>query len=242
MAATLKPEVKMLRRNMFLKYMNEEQLGEQPQGGSAEAEVEDEPQTVSMADFKALQESNNAMSAKMNELLGEKKAEQKKRQEEAAAREAAELEAKKQAGNFEEFETGLRKQFEQTETGYKNKIEMFTGKLVNQSKKAAQSDFLDKFIDKGTAALALDKMIHVTLDDELNPVREFRDLNGQLITTDPEQFMEYLSDNHKGWIKGVQSSGALDTAQRPSTTGGGNGALTDKEKRIAEINKRLGAK
>jgi len=199
------------------KLFDDEPLG----GGAPAADVPgDEPKTVSIEDFNKLMSELDAVKANNQALIGEKREETKRRQQEEEARKQAEIEAQKKAGDFESFEQSLQEQFSKKEQGYQSKIEQFTSKLVGQSKKAAQADLLDRFLDKSIGKLALDSMISITLDDNLNPVREFKTASGDLITTDPDKFMEYLEANHASWLKGAQSSGGqTNSSYRPASRG-----------------------
>ena len=182
-------------------------------GASLEEPNKEEPQTVSIEEFNKVLESVSKLEANNKALLDEK------RQEEEA-RKHAEIEAQKKAGDFESFEQSLQEQFGKKEQNYQSKIDQFTSKLVGQSKKAAQADLLDKFLDKDIARLALDSMISITLDENLNPVREFKTAGGDLITTDPNKFIEYLEANHASWLKGAQSSGGQSNGSyRPASRG-----------------------
>ncbi|CAH9015655.1 hypothetical protein VP242E401_P0011 [Vibrio phage 242E40-1] len=222
--------------------LQEKELGGEGQAAAdTETEVETEVKTVSMEDYQKALDSIARLEGHTNTLLGEKKEADKKRKEAQELAAQQELEASKKANNLEEFERQITEQFSNKEKGYQSKIEQFTSKLIAQSQKASQADFVSDFADAGTASLALNQMIKVTLDDDLNPVREFRNLEGALITTDPKVFKEYLATNHASWLKGAQSSGGLNSVQ-PASTSGHNAPVTDKQKRIDEINKRLKAK
>ena len=63
-------------------------------------------------------------------------------------------------------------------------------------------------------------MIGVTLDSDHNGVVEYKSLTGEVITTDPETFFDYLKTNHPAWMKGVDSSGGLNSAAQPAASGG----------------------
>ena len=228
----------MFKLEKRYKLQDKELGGEGSAAASSEVEVETEVKSVSMEDYQKALDSIARLEGHTNTLLGEKKEADKKRKEAQELAAQQELEKSKQANNLEEFERQITSQFETKETGYKSKIEQFTSKLIAQSQKASFADFTNDFVDQGTATLALNQMIKVTLDDELNPIREFRDLQGNLITTDPKVFKEYLSANHASWLKGAQSSGGLDSARTPAVSGGQE-PVTDKQKRIDAINKRF---
>lgn len=210
----------MFKLDKRYKLQEKELLGE----GSAAAESPEQPEneapkTVSFEDYQKALDSIARLEGHTNTLLGEKKEADKKRKEAQELAAQQELEASKKANNLEAFEAKITEQFQAKESGYKSKIEQFTSKLIDQAQKASYSDFISDFADEGTAKLALKQMINVTLDDELNATREFRNLDGDLITTDPKVFKEYLSANHASWLKGAQSSGGLDSAQKPASSG-----------------------
>lgn len=177
------------------------------EGGGATPEPEGkQDESVSLADFKALQESNERMQQHMNKLLDEKKAEAEKAKQAQAEKEAQELEAAKKAQNFEDFEKRVNDTWAQKLEAKEERLSMLEMRLEGQAKQAASSGILGKFADEGTGSLALEKMINVTLDDDLNPVTEYRNLSGEVITTDKEKFIEYLNTNHASWMRGAESS------------------------------------
>ena len=182
-------------------------MNDEPIEGGAPAEVEDKKDdVVPMSDFKALQESNKRMEQHMKALLDEKKqadAAAKLAQEEAEQRE---LENSKKAQNIEEFEQRNNALWQGKMELKDERISLLELQLETQAKKAAESGLLSKFADESMGELALEKMVHVTLDDDLKPVTEYRNFKGEPITTDKEAFSEYLNTNHASWMRGAESS------------------------------------
>lgn len=182
-------------------------MNDEPLEPGAPAEVEEKKDdVVPMSEFKALQESNKRMEQHMKALLDEKKqadAAAKLAQEEAEQRE---LENSKKAQNIEEFEQRNNALWQGKMEAKEERISLLELQLETQAKKAAESGLLSKFADESMGALALEKMVHVTLDDDLKPVTEYRNFKGEPITTDKEAFIEYLNNNHASWMRGAESS------------------------------------
>ncbi|MCP4259879.1 MAG: hypothetical protein GY774_20560 [Planctomycetes bacterium] len=193
---------------MFIKFMNRRLMDAEPgeAGGTTPEPEGKQEETVSLAEFKALQESNERMQQHMNKLLDEKKAEAEKAKQAQAEKEKQEIEAAKKAQNFEDFEKRVNDNWSQKLEAKEERLSMLEMRLEGQAKQAASSGLLSKFSDEGTGSLALEKMVHVTLDDDLNPVTEYRNLSGEVITTDKDKFIEYLETNHASWMRGAESS------------------------------------
>ena len=182
-------------------------MNDEPLEPGAPAQVEEKKDdVVPMSEFKALQESNKRMEQHMKALLGEKKqadSAAKLAQEEAEQRE---LENSKKAQNIEEFEQRNNALWQGKMEIKDERISLLELQLETQAKKAAESGLLSKFADESMGELALEKMVHVTLDDDLKPVTEYRNFKGEPITTDKEAFIEYLNTNHASWMRGAESS------------------------------------
>ena len=208
-------------------------MNDEPLEPGAPAQVEEKKDdVVSMSEFKALQESNERMQQHMKALLDEKKqadAAAKLAQEEA---EKKEFEANKHKLSQAEFEEQVNKRWESKLEGEIEKNSLLQYQLESQAKKAAKSGLLSKFGEESTGELALEKMVHVTLDDDLNPVTEYRDMNGNAITTDKEAFIEYLNTNHASWMRGAESSKTVIDQKTVDVTPELNGMYTDRAKSI----------
>lgn len=210
-------------------------MNDEPIEGGAPAEVEEKKDdVVPMSEFKALQESNKRMEQHMKALLDEKKqadAAAKLAQEEAEQRE---LENSKKAQNIEEFEQRNNALWQGKMEVKDERISLLELQLETQAKKAAESGLLSKFHDDyiELGGVALEKMVHTTLDDDLNPVTEYRNLKGDVITTDKDVFIEYLNTNHALWMRGAESSKTVVDQQTVDVTPELKGMYTERAKSI----------
>ena len=211
-------------------------MNDEPLEPGAPAEVEEKKDdVVPMSEFKALQESNKRMEQHMKALLDEKKqadAAAKLAQEEAEQRE---LENSKKAQNIEEFEQRNNALWQGKMEIKDERISLLELQLETQAKKAAESGLLSKFADESMGELALEKMVHVTLDDDLKPVTEYRNFKGEPITTDKEAFIEYLNTNHASWMRGAESSKKVIDQKKVDVTPELNGMYADRAKSINDM-------
>ena len=211
-------------------------MNDEPLEPGAPAEVEDKKDdVVPMSEFKALQESNKRMEQHMKALLDEKKqadAAAKLAQEEAEQRE---LENSKKAQNIEEFEQRNNALWQGKMELKDERISLLELQLETQAKKAAESGLLSKFADESMGELALEKMVHVTLDDDLKPVTEYRNFKGEPITTDKEAFIEYLNTNHASWMRGAESSKKVVDQQTVDVSPEFKGMYADRAKSINDM-------
>lgn len=223
-------------------------MNDEPLEGGAPAQVEDKDEVVSVSEFKQLQqdlasalESNKRMQGHMDKLLDEKKqsdAAKRQAQEEAEQRE---LENSKKAQNIEEFEQRNNALWQGKMDVKDERISLLEFQLETQAKKAAKSGLLSKFGEESTGELALEKMVHVTLDDDLNSVTEYRDMNGNVITTDKEAFIEYLNTNHPSWMRGAESSKKVVDQQTVDVTPELKGMYPERAKSINSMVKAIPA-
>ena len=211
-------------------------MNDEPLEPGAPAEVEEKKDdVVPMSEFKALQESNKRMEQHMKALLDEKKqadAAAKLAQEEAEQRE---LENSKKAQNIEEFEQRNNALWQGKMEAKEERISLLELQLETQAKKAAESGLLSKFADESMGELALEKMVHVTLDDDLKPVTEYRNFKGEPITTDKEAFIEYLNTNHASWMRGAESSKKVVDQQTVDVSPEFKGMYADRAKSINDM-------
>lgn len=211
-------------------------MNDEPLEPGAPAEVEEKKDdVVPMSEFKALQESNKRMEQHMKALLDEKKqadAAAKLAQEEAEQRE---LENSKKAQNIEEFEQRNNALWQGKMEIKDERISLLELQLETQAKKAAESGLLSKFADESMGELALEKMVHVTLDDDLKPVTEYRNFKGEPITTDKEAFIEYLNTNHASWMRGAESSKKVVDQQTVDVSPEFKGMYADRAKSINDM-------
>jgi len=215
-------------------------MNDEPIEGGAPAQVEEKKDdVVSMAEFKALQESNERMQQHMKALLDEKKqadAAAKLAQEEA---ERKEFEANKHKLSQAELEEQVNKRWEGKMDAKDERMALLEFNLETQAKKAAESGLLSKFADESMGELALEKMVHVTLDDDLKPVVEYRNFKGEPITTDKEAFIEHLNTNHASWMRGAESSKTVVDQQTVDVTPELKGMYSERAKSINSMVKAV---
>ena len=216
--------------------MNDEPVEAGAPSGDPSGEPEkQETKAVSAEEHAKLMGEVESMRNHMKALLDEKKradAAAKLAQEEAEQRE---LENSKKAQNIEEFEQRNNALWQGKMETKDERISLLELQLETQAKKAAESGLLSKFSDESMGELALEKMVHVTLDDDLKSVTEYRDMNGNVITTDKEVFIEYLNTNHPSWMRGAESSKKVVDQKLVDVTPELKGMYTDRAKSINEM-------
>lgn len=172
----------MLYRNMIRKYYSEAGADGADAGGAGEVK------TYTQEEVDALVQGLKSNNEK---LLSEKKAEAKAKQEAEAARILAEQEKAKQSGELEEFEQSLRKQYEPVIAEKDAKLTALANRILGSERKAVMGDVLakGKFIDAAAADL-LGQFVKTEFDGDA-VVTKFVGADGQVITTDPDKFIDY---------------------------------------------------
>lgn len=124
-------------------------------------------------------------------LLAEKKEMQKKAKEAEDARLLAEQERAKKSGELEEFEQSLRKQYEPVIAEKDAKLTALANRILGSERKVVMGDVLakGKFIDAAAADL-LGQFVKTEFDGDA-VVTKFVGADGQVITTDPDKFIDY---------------------------------------------------
>ena len=124
-------------------------------------------------------------------LLAEKKEMQKKAKEAEDARLLAEQERAKKSGELEEFEQSLRTQYEPVIAEKDAKLTALANRILGSERKAVMGDVLakGKFIDAAAADL-LGQFVKTEFDGDA-VVTKFVGADGQVITTDPDKFIDY---------------------------------------------------
>ena len=206
-----------------------------PSGDQSGEPEKQETKAVSAEEHAKLMGEVESMRNHMKALLDEKKradAAAKLAQEEAEQRE---LENSKKAQNIEEFEQRNNALWQGKMELKDERISLLELQLETQAKKAAESGLLSKFADESMGELALEKMVHVTLDDDLKPVTEYRNFKGEPITTDKEAFIEYLNTNHASWMRGAESSKKVVGQQTVDVSPEFKGMYADRAKSINDM-------
>ena len=228
-------------RNMLLKYHAPVEGDGDPSDSAPPADAPAAPSIEELqATIAKMQKDNESMANHQAVLLKEKKEEQAKRQAEEEARQRAELESQKKAGDLEAFEKSLTEQFSAKEAKRQAEIDRLNDMILGGRKSEIISDLAGSFVSPEVAKLMLGNLVTTEHGDGNTVSTSFKGLDGQLVTTDPKAFKEYLMGNElfAPYLKGVDSAGGLSSAAKPAASGG-QAPVTDKDKRIAAINKRL---
>lgn len=206
-------------RNVFM-----EAAGEEGQAAAGKTYTEAE-----VAELVAGLKKNN------DSLLAEKKEAARKAKEAEDARILAEQEAAKKAGTMEEFEKSLRKQYDPVIAEKDGKLAKMSERILGAERKSVIAGLSSILIDESAADI-LGMMVKTEFDGD-DVVTKFVGADGNVITTDPEQFKKYLKD-HKAFshlIKADASSGG-GAGGNKNPNGGAGGDKID------AIDKRLQAK
>lgn len=151
------------------------------------------------------QKDNEGLVNKVNELLGEKKSEAEKRK---IAEETAKIEAAKKSGEIETLEKTLRQGFESERKSLSEEIELLKSSILNGKKSEALTEASAIFISPDIGRVMLGQLIDVDRTDS-GVVTKYKNLNGEVVTTNFAEFKEYLksNDTFKSLLKGADSSG-----------------------------------
>lgn len=151
-------------------------------------QVQEQPKTYTQEEVDALV---HGLKSNNEKLLSEKKAEAKAKQEAEAARIKAEQEQAKKSGELEQFEQSLRKQYEPVIAEKDAKLTALANRILGSERKAVMGDVLakGKFIDAAAADL-LGQFVKTEFDGDA-VVTKFVGADGQVITTDPDKFIDY---------------------------------------------------
>jgi SMC interacting uncharacterized protein involved in chromosome segregation len=179
---------------------------------------EDLDAAIQTAISSALETETAGLKAKVEELLSEKKTEAEKRKEAEEAAKGKELEAAKAAGKIEEVERALTEQWGGKVSKLEAQLADRDGEILNGQKASVLESLAGKFVSPDAAKLMLSNMVE-TVRSENGIVNNFKGLDGSVLTTDVDTFIEHLTsnDSFKPLLKGVDSSGG-------GASGGSKGA------------------
>lgn len=197
-----------------------------------------EQKTYSQAEFEAALAEHTAGLKKNNEaLLAEKKEAKRIAEEAAAAKLAADQEAAKKSGQLEEFEKSLRKQYDPVIAEKDARLTMMSERILGAERKSVINSLSGMLVDESAADI-LGMMVKTEFDGD-DVVTKFVDGNGNVITTDPAQFKEWLK-GHKAFSHLIKSDAATGGGAGGSKTnpGGASGADAIQQKLNAKYGKR----
>lgn len=215
-------------RNYFM-----EEAGAEEKPGAG-----DVPKTYTQEEFEAavagLKKNNEA-------LLAEKKEAKRLAEEAAAAKLAADQEAAKNSGKLEEFEKSLRKQYDPVIAEKDGRLAKLSERILGAERKSVINSLSGMLVDESAADI-LGMMVKTEFDGD-DVVTKFVDGNGNVITTDPAKFKEWLK-GHKAFshlIKSDAATGGGAGGSKHNPTGGAGGVQTGTELVRANLRKRLEA-
>lgn len=206
--------------NRFLRYPFCEEAGqeEKPAGGDA-------PKTFTQAEVQAMIEQEVAgLKANNAALLSEKKEEARKAQAAEEERQRAHQEALKSAGKMDEFEKTIRSQYEPVLAEKEERYTRLAGRILGSERKAVLGSFAGDFITPEAVDI-LAPFVKTEFDGE-NVVTKFVGADGNVITTDPEQFRKYLRE-HKAFSHLIKASAASGGGASGSKGGGAAKTLSE---------------
>lgn len=152
------------------------------------------------------------LKASQEKLLAETKESKRKAAEDAEARRLADIEAQKKAGDLVGLENNLRTEFG-TQLEAKDKVIAARNERILTSEKKAVVGSLSGMLIDESASEILSLLVRTEFDGD-DVVTKFVGADGNVITTDVEQFKKYLCE-HKAYSHLIKADAA--------TGGGANG-------------------
>ena len=208
--------------NRFLRYpLHEEAIDDnKPAGGNA-------PKTFTAEEVKAMIEQEVAgLKANNEALLSEKKEAARRAKEAEEERQRAHQEALKSAGKMDEFEKTIRGQYEPVLAEKDAKYSALASRVLGSERKAVLGSFAGDFITPEAVDI-LAPFVRTEFEGE-DVVTKFVGSDGNVITTDPEQFRKYLRE-HKAFSHLIKANAASGGG---ASGGKGGGAA----KQLSEMN------
>lgn len=207
--------------NLFLRYPLHEEAGEdlKPAAG-------DLPKTFTQEEVDALVAG---LKANNDALLSEKKEEARKRKEAEEQRQREHQESLKNAGKMDEFEKTIRGQYEPVLAEKDARYTALASRVLGSERKAVLGSFAGDFITPEAVEI-LAPFVRTEFEGE-DVVTKFVGSDGNVITTDPEQFRKYLRE-HKAFSHLIKANAA--SGGGASGGKGGGAAKTLNEMNDAE--------
>lgn len=212
-------------RNYF---MDEAGTEEKPGAGG---EV---PKTYTQEEFDA---AVAGLKSNNEKLLTEKKEAKRLAEEAATAKLLADQEAAKKSGQLEEFEKSLRKQYDPVIAEKDGKLAKMSERILGAERKSVIASLSSILIDESATDI-LGMMVRTEFDGD-DVITKFVGADGNVITTDPEQFKKYLKD-HKAFSHLIKSDAATGGGAGGSkhNPAGGSGSDPIQQKLNAKYGKR----
>ena len=206
--------------NRFLRYpLHEEAIDDhKPAGGDA-------PKTFTAEEVKAMIEQEVAgLKANNEALLSEKKEAARRAKEAEEERQRAHQEALKSAGKMDEFEKTIRGQYEPVLAEKDAKYSALASRVLGSERKAVLGSFTGDFITPEAVDI-LAPFVRTEFEGD-DVVTKFVGTDGNVITTDPEQFRKYLRE-HKAFSHLIKANAASGGGASGGKGGGAAKTLSE---------------
>lgn len=206
--------------NRFLRYpLHEEAIDDnKPAGGNA-------PKTFTLEEVKAMIEQEVAgLKANNEALLSEKKEAARRAKEAEEERQRAHQEALKSAGKMDEFEKTIRGQYEPVLAEKDAKYSALASRVLGSERKAVLGSFAGDFITPEAVDI-LAPFVRTEFEGD-DVVTKFVGSDGNVITTDPEQFRKYLRE-HKAFSHLIKANAASGGGASGGKSGGAAKQLSE---------------
>lgn len=202
--------------NLFLRYVLREEAGEEHKPAAAEP-----VKTYTEAEVAELVAG---LKANNEALLSEKKEAARKAKEAEEARQREHQEALKNAGKMDEFEKTIRSQYEPVLQEKDARYSALASRVLGSERKAVLGSFAGDFITPEAVEI-LAPFVRTEFEGE-EVVTKFVGSDGNVITTDPEQFKKYLRE-HKAFSHLIKANAASGGGASGSKGGGAAPAFKD---------------
>lgn len=205
--------------NRFLKYPLLEEAGEdlKPAGGDVKTFTLEQVQQMIADEVAGLKANNEA-------LLSEKKEAARKAKEADEARQREHQESLKNAGKMDEFEKTIRSQYEPVLQEKEQRYATLASRVLGSERKAVLGSFVGDFITPEAVDI-LAPFVKTEFEGE-DVVTKFVGSDGNVITTDPEQFRKYLRE-HKAFSHLIKANAASGGGAAGGKGGGAAPAFKD---------------
>ncbi|MEA9005136.1 hypothetical protein [Salmonella enterica] len=206
--------------NRFLHYPLREEAGVEDKSGAGDA-----PKMYTAEEVQALIEKEVAgLKANQEALLSEKKEAARRAKEAEEERQRAHQEALKAAGKMDEFEKTIRSQYEPVLKEKEERYASLAARILGSERKAVLGSFAGDFITPEAVEI-LAPFVKTEFEGE-DIVTKFMGADGNVVTTDPEQFRKYLRE-HKAFSHLIKANAASGGGASGNKGGGAAPAFKD---------------
>ncbi|EBQ5090330.1 hypothetical protein BJK68_23120 [Salmonella enterica] len=206
--------------NRFLRYPLHEEAGMEDKPGAGDA-----PKMYTAEEVQAMIEKEVAgLKANQEALLSEKKEAARRAKEAEEERQRAHQEALKAAGKMDEFEKTIRSQYEPVLKEKEERYASLAARILGSERKAVLGSFAGDFITPEAVEI-LAPFVKTEFEGE-DVVTKFMGADGNVVTTDPEQFRKYLRE-HKAFSHLIKANAASGGGASGNKGGGAATAFKD---------------